>query len=641
MGEEPVHLPQGACRQPDGSVLWRVWAPHADRVTLVLHPAAARAEIAMQPAGAGYFVHREAQADEGLRYVYRLSDGKEYPDPASRWQPDGVHGPSAVFTPGAWHGDESDWHGVPREELVIYELHVGTFTAAGTFDAVVPRLPALRELGITAIEIMPVAQFPGDRGWGYDGVYPYAAQASYGGPQGLQRLVAAAHRAGLGVILDVVYNHLGPEGNYAACFGPYFTDRYRTPWGHAVNFDGPDSDAVRQFLIDNACYWVRDFHVDGLRLDAVQTIFDLSATHFLADLAAVVHAQAARQKRTVHLIAETNQNDTRLIDAPEQGGWGLDGLWSDDFHHSVHALLTGQRDGYYQDFGRAQHLAKAYQEVFVYDGCYSPFRRRRHGRRVGDRDRTQFVVCVQNHDQVGNRARGDRFGTLLAPEAQRLACALLLLSPCTPLVFMGEEYGELRPFPFFCSFSDPELVAAVRRGRREEFAALAFQWETEIPDPQDPETFQRAKLSWQWPAGSLHAGIRCLYATLLGARRRWPALRDRQHTRARLVPVHGLGTGAFFGPEMPSPTTPTAEKGACPLPPAALLILERGGAPGVLAVANLTAQCASACGVEHGERTLVLSSEEPRFGGARALAEPRDTLLPYELCIFGHRDTCP
>ena len=382
----------------------------------------------------------------------------------------------------------------PREDLVIYELHVGTFTPEGTFDAIIPRLAQLVALGVTALEIMPVAQFPGGRNWGYDGVHPYAAQNTYGGPQGLQRLVDAAHQAGLAVILDVVYNHFGPEGCYLEAFGHYSTPRYHTPWGNAVNFDGPHSDPVRQFVIDNACTWVRDFHLDGLRLDAVHAIFDLGARHILEELQAAVHEQAVRQQRLVHVIAESSQNDMRLIRPVSQGGYGLDAVWSDDFHHAVRTVLTGQSDGYYQDFGRPEQLVKAFNQVFVYDGCYSPFRARRHGSRVGDADRTRFVVCVQNHDQIGNRALSDRLSTIVPQEAQRLTCGLLLLSPCVPLLFMGEEYGETRPFPFFCSFLDPGLVEAVRRGRREEFAALAFHWEDAMADPQDPATFDAAKL---------------------------------------------------------------------------------------------------------------------------------------------------
>ena len=612
--DDPIHLPQGACRLPDGSVLWRIWAPHSDAATLVLVRAEGRAEIAMQPAGHGYFVHRGGQVEEGLRYVYRLGDGQEHSDPASRWQPEGVHRPSAVFSPGHFTWSDNDWHGVPREDLAIYELHVGAFTPQGTFDAIIPRLGPLRELGVTAIELMPVAQFPGDRNWGYDGACPFAVQASYGGPHGLQRLVDAAHGQRMGVILDVVHNHLGPEGNYLACYGPYFTDRYRTAWGTAVNFDGPECDAVRQFFIDNACMWIRDFHLDGLRLDAVHAVFDLSARHILADIEEAVHAEAFRQNRGVHVIAESDQNDTRLVNAPQQGGYGLDAVWSDDFHHCVHSVLARERDGYYQDFGRLAHLAKAYNEVFVYDGCYSTFRRRRYGSRVGKIDRTRFVVCVQNHDQVGNRAQGDRFGTLLAPEAQRLACALLLLSPCTPLLFMGQEYGETRPFPFFCSFGDSALVESVRQGRREESATRTLQGQAETPDPQAPATFWGAKLGWRWPEGTAEAGLRRLYAALLAARRSWPALRNREDTLARPVP---LG--------------PSGDADSCE----GMLLLERGGKEGLLAIANLSGESQSVPGMDLGSRALLLSTEEGRFGGRRAPLQPLEPLLPCELRAFG------
>jgi maltooligosyltrehalose trehalohydrolase len=594
MQRNPVHFPQGALRQADGSVLWRIWAPHSSAVWLVTWFLEERRETAMTPEGEGYFVHREADVAEGMRYMYRLADGPEYPDPASRWQPDGVHRPSAVFAPGSYRWSDAEWRGVAREDLVIYELHVGTFTVEGTFEAMIPRLPELAALGVTAIEIMPVAQFSGERGWGYDGVHPCAAQNSYGGPQGLQRLVDAAHRSGLAVILDVVYNHLGPEGNYFEKFGPYFTDRYQTPWGKAVNYDGADSDAVRQFFIDNACMWVRDFHIDGLRLDAVQMIYDFSPRHILADIQAAVQEKAARANRIVHVIAETDQNDVRQVLPPQQGGYGLDGVWSDEFHHSLHAILTGQRDGYYVDFGEPEQVAKAFNDVFVYDGCHSSYRRRRHGTRVGAIDRTRFVVCVQNHDQIGNRALGERLIALVTPAAQRLATGLLLLSPCVPLLFMGEEYGERNPFAFFCSFADPTLVEAVRRGRREEFAALMFQWGVEIPDPQSPDTFNAAKLSWSWPEGSPQAQLRRLHRDLLFARRQWPALRDRRHTTAWLL----------NGSNSENENLP-------------ILVLRRGGDNGMLAVANLTATSLPLAEVERGDRRLLLSTEDTIYGGKR------------------------
>jgi len=615
MPQQPEHRPQGALRQPDGSVLWRVWAPSSESVRLVTWCGPQREETAMAPEGFGYFTCRRAPVEEGLRYAYQLADGREYPDPASRWQPEGVHRPSAVFFPEDYPWSDSAWRGVPREDLVIYELHVGAFTPEGTLEAIVPRLPDLASLGVTALELMPVAQFPGERNWGYDAVHPYAVQNSYGGPRALDRLIDAAHRAGLAVIHDVVYNHLGPEGNYLERFGPYFTDRYRIPWGNAVNFDGPESDAVRRFFIDNACAWVRDFHADGLRLDAVHAIYDFSARHILAEIQDAVQAEAARQNRMVHVIAESNQNDVRLVKPPQEGGYGLDGVWSDDFHHGVHALLTGERDGYYLDFGRPADLAKAFERVFVYDGCYSRFRRRRHGSRVGTLDRTRFVVCVQNHDQVGNRAKGDRFGTILTSEAQRLACGLLLVCPCTPLLFMGEEYGETAPFPFFCSFGDPELVEAVRRGRREEFAAKGFLWGTEIPDTQNPETFAAAKLRWSWPEGSLHAQLRQLYRDLLAARRQWPALRDRQGMTARVI-----GNDDPDGPE------PNGQ------PP--VLVLQRGGDSGLVAVANLTAQSVAFPPLELRSARLLLSTEDVRYGGSRRVDRLLERLFPYELALF-------
>jgi maltooligosyltrehalose trehalohydrolase len=494
--------------------------------------------------------------------------------------------------------------------LVFYELHVGAFTPEGTLDAIIARLPQLFSLGVTAIELMPVAQFAGDRNWGYDAVYPYAVQNSYGGPQALQRFVDAAHQAGLAVFLDVVYNHLGPEGNYLAHFGPYFTDRYQTPWGPAVNFDGPECDAVRQFVIDNACMWVRDFHIDGLRLDAVHAIFDLGACHILADLQTAVQREAAHAHRLVHVFAESNQNDVRLVRPQTHGGFGLDGIWNDDFHHSIHALLTTEQDGYYQDFGRASQLVKAMNNAFVYDGCYSPFRRRRHGSQTGTIDRSRFVVCTQDHDQVGNRALGDRLSVLISPAAQRLASALLLLSPYLPLLFMGEEYGETRPFPFFCSFDDPALVEAVRRGRREEFATLKFRWGGDIPDPQSAETFSAAKLDWTWPEGTDRFKRRLLYQDLLKIRKQWPTPAAKQHTTARLLK---------------SPGNEDRD----------LLLFNRGGDNGLLIAANLTQNVASTADLPIGKTRLLLSTEDVRYGGVRSAAQSAECLFPFEAMVLG------
>ncbi|TVS15815.1 MAG: malto-oligosyltrehalose trehalohydrolase [Planctomycetaceae bacterium] len=613
---QPVHGIPGALRQDDGTVHWRLWAPKHESLSLVIDPAGQRTEHTMTVDDHGYHRFATDAVQEGTRYAFRLPDGRELPDPASRWQPDGVHLPSAVFFPEMYQWSDASWRGVQREDLVIYELHVGTFTAQGTFDAVVPRLAELKDLGVTAIELMPVAQFAGDRNWGYDGVYPYAVQNSYGGPRALQRLVDRAHQIGLAVILDVVYNHFGPEGSYLGSFGHYFTDRYHTPWGDGVNFDGPWSDAVRQLVLENARMWVRDFHVDGLRLDAVHAIYDFGAHHILAELQEQVQQIARQQTRTVHVIAESNQNDVRLIDPPSRHGLGLDGVWSDDFHHSVRTLLTGDLDGYYQDFGRAEHLAKAYERVFVYDGCYSPFRKRRYGNPVEDRDRTRFVVCVHNHDQIGNRALGDRSATYLSQPAQRLACGLLLISPCVPLLFMGEEYGEPHPFPFFCSFGDQDLIRAVRRGRRKEFAALDFQWGDEIPDPQDRATFDSAKLTWQWPEGTFHARLRRLYRDLLAARRQWPALRDRQNTTACVLAA--------------------TDRDPCKSP---LLLVQRGQTPCVTAIANLSSDQQPLPNVDGKDLSWMFSTESTEYGGLRALEGEPVEMLPYEMLIFGERET--
>jgi maltooligosyltrehalose trehalohydrolase len=521
--------------RPDGSVRWRVWAPQAARVDLVLLDGPRRQAVPMEAEERGHFRHVARDVPEGQRYAYRLDGGPERPDPASLWQPDGVHGPSAVVRTDRFAWTDAAWKGVPRADLVFYELHVGTFTPEGTFAAAVPRLRSLRQFGVTAVEIMPVGQFPGPRNWGYDGVLPYATQDSYGGPHGLQRLVDACHAAGLAVFLDVVYNHVGPEGNYLAEFGPYFTDRYRVGWGKAVNYDGPGSDAVRDYVLDNARMWLEEFHFDGLRLDAVHAIFDFGPRHLLRALQEVADDVGRQAGRTIHVVAESDLNDPRLLLPPERGGYGLAAQWSDDFHHAVHTYLTRERQGYYADYGQVQDLAAVFERPFLYEGTYSRARDRKHGAPVGDLAGDRFVVAVQNHDQVGNRARGDRLAQLLpAPAQQRLAASLLLFAPHLPLLFMGEEYGEANPFLFFCSFTDPQLVENVREGRRREFAA--FAWQGEVPDPQDEATFRASQLSWAWPEGTPRAGLRRLYTDLLTARREWPALRDFTNRAACLLP---------------------------------------------------------------------------------------------------------
>jgi maltooligosyltrehalose trehalohydrolase len=524
----------GASLFDDGRCTWTLWAPLRSQVDLLLYDADGQpTAVPMTRSDDGRFLHTQADIVEGQRYAFQLDGGPPRPDPASRWQPDGVHAPSAIWRPDTFRWTDAAWRNIARDELVIYELHVGTFTPEGTFDAVIPRLAELRDLGITAIEIMPVGAFPGTRDWGYDGTFWYAVQESYGGPRGLQQLIDACHAQGLAVILDVIYNHLGPEGNYLREFGPYFTDRYHTPWGQALNYDGPDAAPVRRFVLDSVRQWIRDFHVDGLRLDAVQTIFDNSTPHILAEIQQAAAEEAEARGQTIHVIAETDENDIRHLDPPERGGHGLAGVWSDDFHHSVHALVTGERGGYYTDFDDpARQLVKAFNETFVYDGAFSRYRGRPHGTSVKELPGDRFVVSVQNHDQVGNRARGERLSELATPAQLRLAAGLLLLSPYVPLLFMGEEYSERRPFPFFCDFGDADLQDAVRRGRREEFAR--FGWTGDVPDALSPETFASAKLTWSWPDGSVQAGLRQLYRDLLSLRRSHPALRDCCRRQAEL-----------------------------------------------------------------------------------------------------------
>jgi maltooligosyltrehalose trehalohydrolase len=537
---DPPSVDQLGALALDGGTVFRVWAPRAERVEVVLDDGDRAQVLTGDPAG--YHVGRVDGVGPGDRYRYRLHlpDGQalERSDPASRWQPDGLHGPSAVDDPGfAW--TDAAWHPAPLHEQVIYELHVGTFTPEGTFDAIVPRLPELADLGVTSIELMPIWQFPGERNWGYDGVLPYAPQHSYGGPDGLRRLVDAAHAAGLGVILDVVYNHYGPEGNHLADFGPYLTDRYDTPWGQAVNVDGPDSDAVRRFAVENAARWVRDFHVDGLRLDAVHAIVDTSAVHLLEELTAAVHREAEQLGRRAFVIAESELSDPRLVRVPEVGGYGLDGQWLDDVHHALHVAQTGERTGYYEDYVGLTDLAAILRDRFAYAGRYSPHRQRTVGRPARDVPYHRFVVCTQNHDQVGNRMLGERKTALLGFEERKVAAAALLLLPFTPMLWMGQEHGELAPFQYFVSHTDPELVEAVRTGRRREFAYFADQGEA--PDPQAVETFERSRVDWSLRTVGDHARMLEVYRRLLALRRELPAVASPDADEAA-VTLHGPHT---------------------------------------------------------------------------------------------------
>jgi maltooligosyltrehalose trehalohydrolase len=602
----------GAVALAEGSVSWRVWAPLAQQVDLVLINDEQRRLRPMSREERGYFSFTEANIPTGQRYAYRLDSGPERPDPASRWQPDGVHHSSAVLKTEGFVWSDERWSGVARDRLVFYELHVGTFTAEGTFDAVVPRLALLRDLGVTAIELMPVGQFPGARNWGYDGVHPYAPQNSYGGPHGLQRLVDASHAYGLAVFLDVVYNHIGPEGSYIQEFAPYFTDRYRTPWGRAVNYDGRGSDAVREYVCENVRMWIEDYHIDGLRLDAVHAIYDFGARHILADIKKAAQG-AAGDRRHVYVVAESDLNDVRLLLPPERGGYGLDAQWSDDFHHTVHAYLTGEKDGYYEDFGAVKLFPKVFERTFAHDGCYSRYRGRSHGAPIGNLSGDRFVVCIQNHDQIGNRALGERLGTLISAPAQRLAASLLLLAPYLPLLFMGEEYGEAHPFQFFCSFSDADLIENVRVGRRREFKAFNFSGR-ELPDPQSELTFEISRLTWSWEEDPRKAGLRRLYQDLLSARQVWPAMRNFSQRAARLLP----------GRELDS-----------------ILQLTRGGEVSesgkiLQAYFNLTAIPQAYPAPEDVE--LLWSSESEKYEGGRRAATPRNQLLPYETVVWGPSD---
>jgi maltooligosyltrehalose trehalohydrolase len=512
--------PLGAAVVGDNRCRFLVWAPRANDVEVSISSPPSR-RVPMEPVGCGYFRTVIEGVTAGTLYRYRLDHANERPDPASRYQPQGVHGPSQVID-NRFGWTDSSWIGPPLEEYVLYEVHVGTFSPQGTFDAIIPRLPQLRDLGITAIELMPLAQFPGDRNWGYDGVYPYAVQASYGGPAALKNLVNACHLHGMAVALDVVYNHLGPEGNYLTEFGPYFTDLYKTPWGEAINYEEAESDHVRRYFIENALFWVTDYHLDALRLDAVHAIRDASAQTFLEQLRQAVQERARELGRNIYLIAESHRNDAQLISAPEMGGAGYDGVWNDDFHHSLHVILTGERNGYYEDFRSVEDLAKCYREGFLYSGQYATFWRRRRGNSSRHIPAKRFVVYAQNHDQVGNRRDGDRLTQIVSFDRLKMAAGAVVLSANIPLLFMGEEYGEPAPFLYFVSHTDAQLVQAVRRGRREEFSR--FSWQGEIADPQSEETFWRSKLNWSLQSGGQYRILRQFYHELLRLRRELPAL---------------------------------------------------------------------------------------------------------------------
>ena len=505
----------------------RVWAPGAQAVEVEV----GGRRSPMTAAGGGWWSTQVVAP--GDDYAFVLDGGPPRPDPRSPWQPHGVHGPSRAVDHAGFAWSDALWRGLPLEGSVLYELHIGTFTAEGTFDAAIARLDHLVELGVDAVELLPCNAFAGERGWGYDGVAWYAVHHPYGGPEALKRFVDACHARGIGVVMDVVYNHLGPAGNYLPEFGPYLTEDHTTPWGPAVNLDRAGSDEVRRYIIDNALMWLRDYHVDGLRLDAVHALVDERATHLLEELAVEVEALGAQLRKPLFLIAESDLNDPMVVTSREAGGWGLDGQWADDVHHALHANLTGETAGYYADFGHLSALAKVLSDVFLHDGSWSSFRSRAHGRPVpatvgGHR----FVVYLQDHDQVGNRATGDRISATLSDGLLKVGAALVLTSPCTPMLWMGEEWGARTPWRFF-SDHDGELGEAVRRGRREEFAGHG--WATEdVPDPQDERTFLTSKLDWSELEQQRHADLLAWYRDLIALRRSRPELTDGRRDRVRV-----------------------------------------------------------------------------------------------------------
>ncbi|HEY4408866.1 MAG TPA: malto-oligosyltrehalose trehalohydrolase [Acidimicrobiia bacterium] len=511
-----------------------VWAPRAtQRVDLVLGGLGRRVEMTEDVSRRGWWAVDVPEAGPGTDYQFSLDGGPALPDPRSPFQPEGVHGPSRVVDHGAFGWTDHHWRGAaPLSGALVYEAHIGTFTPEGTFEAAINRLPHLVELGVTHLELMPVAEFPGTRGWGYDGVDLFAPHHAYGGPDGLRGLVDAAHAAGLGVIIDVVYNHLGPDGNYLGAYAPYFTGRYNTPWGEAVNYDDAGSDEVRAFVGDNACHWLEHYHADGLRLDAVHAIFDTSAVHILEELARRVATLQARLGRRKFLIAESDLNDPRLVRAPEAGGFGMDAAWSDDFHHALHAALTGETSGYYEDFGGFEPLGRALERGYVYAGDYSPHRSRRHGRPLSGVPASRLLGYLQNHDQVGNRATGERSSALMSTGRLHIAAALVLCAPFVPMLFQGEEWGAATPFRYFTDHVDPELGRLVSEGRRREFAA--FGWKPEdVPDPQDRATWECSVLDWAEAGKDPHAGLLEWHKALIALRRRFPSLSDGNFDEVR------------------------------------------------------------------------------------------------------------
>ncbi len=513
---------------------FKIWAPKVKKIAVKINEEA----IPMHgPDHKGWWKVSVEDACDGTDYGFLVNDDPTvYPDPRSLWQPHGVHGLSRVYDQHAFGWTDEHWQGPPFSGSILYELHIGTFSPEGTFDGAIGRLDYLHQLGITHIEIMPVNAFPGKQGWGYDGVQLYAVQHDYGGPDGLKRFVDACHAHGLAVILDVVYNHFGPTGNYTGVFGPYTTDRHHTPWGAAVNFEDAGSDEVRRFFCDNALMWMKSYHIDGLRLDAIHELMDRSAVHFLEQLSSEVETLGATLRRKFILIAESDLNDPKIVKPREAGGYGTDAQWSDDFHHALFTLMYASKsdDGYDSDFGSFEKLVKALTKVFVFDGEYSRYRNRKHGRPVDGLSAHHFISFIQNHDQTGNRAEGDRINELVGPLRTRMAAGLLMTAPFIPMLFMGEEYAATTPFLYFADHEDEEMARLVSEGRKKEFAAFGFA-DSPISDPEKEETFLRCKLNWPEIHTGYHAHMLDWYTRLISFRRNSISLNDGDmgHTKVR------------------------------------------------------------------------------------------------------------
>jgi maltooligosyltrehalose trehalohydrolase len=521
------HHQFGAFIQNDNTIHFKVWAPNAQQVEVNIHSPPTKT-ISMTNEGDGIYTAVLENPPPQVDYTYTLDGKIERPDPASHWQPHGIDSPSRVCAHHTYKWNDQDWKGIDLREMIIYELHIGTFSPQGTFESVIDKIPHLKELGINTIELMPISTFSGKRNWGYDGVQLYAPQESYGGPFGLKLLIDTCHQHGIAVLLDVVYNHFGPEGNFLEDFGPYFTTKYTTPWGKAVNYDEAYATYVRDFVIENALYWLTHYQIDGLRLDAIHGIFDQSAYHFLEELRDRFAEKAKQLGRKAWLIAESDLNDPKHVSEQINGGYGLDGQWNDDFHHSLHAFLTESQTGYFQDYGSLKNLSKSLTYGFVYDGIWSNYRKRIHGKSSVEIPGFRLVNFIQNHDQIANASNGQRLATLIDQRKYLLASAVLLLSPSIPLLFMGQEWGATTPFYFFTDFRDPDLQQAVKEGRLKEYASNGIA--EGFHDPGDIETYRSCMLNWDWREDPEKKEMFENYKCLISLRKEHPALNNCRKT---------------------------------------------------------------------------------------------------------------